>query len=857
MADHVCSPTVLPINAQRVIRGLFCRALLGASVTLLAACGGGGGSSGDNVAPAPGPAPAPAPAPGPAPAPAAPQITAISPTTITAPARVTVSGSNLDRVASARLGNTGLVIAARTAASLSLDVPAGASTGFLTLVDDAGVARQATQQITVTGAVAIASFAPASVVTGGTLTINGSGLDRAASVEFAGGVGAPVASRSGSTSMAVVVPAGAQTGPFVVLTAGGDRTGSANAVTIIPRIAVTSPTTHAVAAGATVTLNGSGFGEVSGVTVGGVAATISARSATQLSLVVPAGVSCGAIMLQSSSQPAVSGGAVAVGGGCTVRIESIEFAQLMSQSPSDTRQRLVPSRETWIRAYVVASTAGVAAPTVQLTAFNGNTQLGTVTMSGPGTLPALAAGSALPDSLRQSDAQAFKGRLDETWVGPNLRVQVTVDPEQRAGPAISASSTPTVGTGTRIDLVLVPLVSGSNVPTVAANAAQLALDELTRRMPVARGNINVTVRAPYTLTTVTDGVDTSGEWSSALGELERLRDQEAPNRHYYGLVRPMVSAGTAGIGYVNRVGSSSPALASLGWDTSRASWLRTLVHELGHNFSREHAPCGGVANADASYPYANGALGPTPLFDVLTDVAVSPVGQADVMGYCSGGWFSDYNLREVQRFLEARPQVAPMVQALAASTDVTKAGVGEVLVVSGVIGLDGVRLAPVRSLRGTAEAVPAGDYLLRVRSAAGGVYDVPFDAVAVDHAMPPERHFLVRLPAPGPLAALEILRGSGVIAVRSAQVSAAELTRAAAAVAYESVESAGELRLTWDSARYPFATLSHRGASGTTVLAIDARGGELRVPTSALPAGGSFDLSLSDGLNTQLRSIAR
>ncbi len=42
------------------------------------------------------------------------------------------------------------------------------------------------------------------------------------------------------------------------------------------------------------------------------------------------------------------------------------------------------------------------------------------------------------------------------------------------------------------------MVSGSNTPTVASNAAALALDELTRRLPVARGNISVTVRAPYT-----------------------------------------------------------------------------------------------------------------------------------------------------------------------------------------------------------------------------------------------------------------------------------------------------------------------------------------------------------------------
>jgi len=786
-----------------------------------------------------------------------PQVTSITPTALSPPGRLSVAGTNLDQVAQARLGSTALSIASQSATALALDVPAGASTGFLTLVDGGGTARQSAQQITITGAVTVTSFSPTSLLVGASLTVSGSALDRASAVEFSGGVSAAVASRAGSTSLTVIVPSGAQTGPIVVVASTGERTASSAALTVVPRIEVTNAGNFSVGAGASVTLNGAGFTEVSGVTVGGVAATIGTRSATQLSFAVPAGISCGAISLQSASQPSVSGGSVTVGSGCALRVEAVEFAQVLSQPTADPRQRLVPQRETWVRAYAVSSTSGVAAPSVRLSAYNGTTLLGTVTMTGPSTLPVLAAGSALPDSMRNNGAQSYNVRLDDAWVSAGLRVEVTVDAEQRLGAPVVFSSTPAVGTGTRIDLVLVPLVSGSNSPTVAANATALALDELTRRMPVSRGNINVTVRAPYTLTSVTDGVDTSGEWSSALSELERLRDQEAPNRHYYGLVRPMVSAGTAGIGYVNRVGSSSPALASLGWDTSRSNWLRTFIHELGHNYSREHAPCGGVTSSDVNYPYNNGALGPTPLFDVLSDVVVSPAGLADVMGYCSGTWFSDYNLREVQRFLEARPQTAPSVQALAAAGAAAKSA-GEVLVVSGVIGLDGVRLAPVQAVRGMANAVEAGEYQLRLRTSAGVVFEFPFDAVAVDHSMPPERHFVVRAPSPGPLASIELLRGGTVIAARNAAEPATEISRTtAAAVGMEVAESAGQLQFVWDAVRYPFASITHVGAAGRTVLALDARGGRLQVSAADLVNGGDFDVSLSDGINAVLLTVPR
>jgi len=833
-----------PTVTSRTLRRALAAASI-ASVVLMTACGGGGG--GASPAPAPGPAPAPAPS-------AIPQVTSVTPTTVTPPARITVAGTDLDAVSQARLGSTALAIAAQSATSLALDVPAGASTGFLTLVDRGGTARQSAQQVTVLNALTVTAFSPTAVVTGAALTITGTGLDRAATVEFAGGASAPIASRSGTTSITVTVPSAAQTGPVVVVTSSSERAASATALTVAPRIVVTNAGTFSVAAGGSVTLAGSGFGEVSGVTVGGQTATLGARSATSLTLTVPAGISCGAISLLSASQPAVSGGSVNVGAGCSLRVESIEFAQVLSQPSTDARQRLVPQRETWVRAYVVSANSGQAAPTVRLAAFNGSTPLGTLTMTGPATVPVLAAGTALPDALRNSGAQSFNVRLDDAWVGAGLRVQVTADPDQVFGPAVVASATPAVGTGTRIDLVLVPLVSGTNVPTVAANAAALALDEITRRMPVARGNIAVTVRAPYTLTSVTDGVDTSAEWSSALSELEQLRDQEAPNRVYYGLVRPMVTAGTAGIGYVNNVGSSSPALASLGWDTSRSSWLRTMIHELGHNFSRSHAPCGSVGSADPNYPYANGALGPTPLFDVLSDTVVSPASLSDVMGYCSGVWFSDYNLREVQRFLEARPQTAPLVTAAALVEGKVAA---EVLIVSGVIGLDGVRLAPLQVARGEAPVVAAGEYAIRLRTAAGGSFELPFDAVVVDHAMPPERHFLVRVPNPGVLAGVDLMRGGAVIASRNAEVSATDLARAMAAVTtVDAVDADGMLDLGWDAARYRFATVVHVGAAGRSVQVLGAEGGRLKVPTADL-AGGSFEISLSDGLNTRLITIAR
>lgn len=818
-------------------------------------CGGGSNSAAPASTPTPAPGPAPAPAPGPAPAPApVPAVTSVTPERFVPPARINVAGTDLDRVTQARLNSTVLSIASQSPTALALDVPVNASSGFLTLVAD-GTTRQTAFQVIVDGPIGIASVSPTTVVRGNSLTINGTNLDRAATVEFTGGATAPVASRTGSIRITVTVPDAAQSGSLTVIGNAGDRVVAATSVTVVPRIVVDANATYsAPATGATVTISGSGLSQVSGVSIGSIAATIGARTETQLSFVVPNGISCGPITLESQSQPDVSAGGLVVGGGCALRAAGIEFAQVLSQTAGSTYQRIVPRKETLVRVYVVSATANSAAPTVRLTAFNGATQLGTLPMTGPATLPQVAVSGSLPDSLRYDETLTFNATLPADWVRAGLAIRVEVDPEQLFGSGIVNDATPAVGGTTGVDLVLVPLVSGSNVPTMPALAD--IVDELVRRFPLAREEITVSIRAPFTLASPTDGVDTSSEWSSVLQQLEQLRRTEAPNRHYYGMVRPMVSAGTAGIGYVNRVGSSSPNLSSLGWDATR-NWRRTMSHELGHNFSRSHAPCGGVANPDTSYPYEDGVLGTAPLFESLLDNIQSPAGLTDIMGYCSGSWFSDYNYREVQRFMEAQPQTLVSAQGN------TEAPV-PLLTVSGVIKPQGVQLAPVQQRRGRAVVSVAGEYVLRLRTSAGPVIDVPFDATEVDHADESERHFFVQVPNPGDLARVSVLRAGFELMQLAGSApgtaTAQGRSQSATPVAAPEVqwrETGGQMDFAWDATSWPWVTVTHVAGDTRTVLAIDRTGGSARVATTALPAGGVLEFSLSDGLRSRLVESAR
>jgi len=772
-------------------------------------------------------------------------VTSVTPTAVLAPGRLTVSGSSLDRVQQARLGATALAIAAQSASSLSLDVPVGAPSAYLTLVDSGGTATQTAFMVTVANPMTIGGFSPTTVARGASLAISGTNLDRATSVRFTGDASAAIASRSGSTSITVMVPNTASSGPLTVVGNMNDSVVSAGSVTVLVPIQVDPAATYVLAAvPASLTIPGSGLAAVTGVTIGATAATITAKADAALTFIVPAGVQCGPITLTSATQSPVAAGNVVVGAGCSARSAGIEFAQVLSQTTGDSYQRLVPGKTTLVRAYVVADAAATAAPQVQLTAYNGASTLGTLTMSGPAILPQLAAGSPLPDSLRYDETKTFNVSLPTAWVAPGLRVRVDF------GAGTGLEATPLVGTATRINLVLVPLVSGPHSPTMP-NAAQV-VDELARRLTLPRESISVSVRAPFTVSATADGIDTSTEWSNVLSELETLRRREAPNKHYYGFIKPVVASGIAGIGYVNSVGATSPYLSALGWDASRSSWAKTFIHELGHNFSRRHAPCGGVASPDPAYPYAGGVLSATPLYESLANDIQSPLNQYDIMGYCNGVWFSDYNLREVQRFMESQPQAA----AAGAGTGFDGA---EMIVVSGRIDAEGVSFDPVQRQRGGAVPAPVGgDYRVRLQLASGETVEVPVDAVEVDHV--DEKHFYAAVPATAPLARLDVLRRGVALPLRAdgRMRAQAATTAPTDGPSVQWREAGGMLELGWNSASYDNASLVHVDVSGQrTVLALNLRGGTARLGTAQLPRGGEFELSLSSGLDAQLLVLKR
>lgn len=516
-------------------------------------------------------------------------------------------------------------------------------------------------------------------------------------------------------------------------------------------------------------------------------------------------------------------------------VAGVEFAQALVFPSLDSGLVLVANRAVLAKVNLLASDATSAKPTGVLRVENAaGVLLQELPLDPPsGSLPQTA-------PTRPSFTDSYTVTLPAALVRPGMRITPRLTP-----PAGNETTlTPPVGGGVALRLVAVPIQIGTTVGQIVDRPEAY----LNARLPVA--TVSREDHAPYVSRSVTQLPTTSAQWSDAfpklLNELDDLHllENASSRTYYYGFV-PKRTFGLAGIGY-------RPGNAAIGFDlpNQAVAVKETMVHEVGHNLSLAHAPCGNPAGPDPQYPYANAQLGAGNRFiwgydaETRRFIDPRPTTVHDVMSYCDGDWFSDYNYRKMQGYL------TPGDRTLAANDPAAALDVAqELLMVSGRMHNGVIELQPLRPLHGTPRPPDAaGAYLLRITTQAGGVIEVRFGMKEIDH-LPQSQRFGFSIPHPGAIAKLEVLLDGRVLNTKElrkrAQGAAAEV---APTQLLQSSEAAGQLQVTWDAARYPFLSVTHVGAKRST-LALDLQGGSATLPVGALPAGGRFEFSLSDGLN--------
>lgn len=591
-------------------------------------------------------------------------------------------------------------------------------------------------------------------------------------------------------------------------------------------VVITGPNAYSQAVTATTTLTGllQGLYTMTASAVTSGASTYTATPATQ-NVVVGGGATSNV-----STTYSLSGGPPPPPPGLNLTIDGLHVQQVV-QAYAGTVP-LIAGRDGLLRVFVKASQANGAAPTVRVRFYNGAALTNTITISAPT--------ASVPTAITE-------GTLTSSWnylipaasMVTGLKILADVDPTNTVTessetdntfPGSGVAAAMDVRTVAPFDVRFVPIEQSVNSLTGAVNAGNAAqfLTFTDRVFPLLATNSDV--RATYTTAApALQADDGNGAWSQILSELNALRTADGSTRYYVGVVKTSYSSGIAGLGYV-------PGRASLSWDFL-SSADDVVAHELGHNFGRLHAPCGGAGGPDPSYPHAGGLIGVYG-YDIIAGTLKAPT-MADLMGYCSNNWISDYTYNAVMAYRQANPFSATAALLQSASP---RRG----LLVWGRIARGQVILEPAFEVTAP-PTLPsrAGPHRLQAFGPLGEtLLDLPFEGEAI--ADVPDRsaqHFAFVIP-------IDQMRGVDPTRLRVTANGRAVERRATAtaSTAAPVVERVGtrRVRVRWDATR------------ASAILVRDARTGEImaiaRGGVSVVNApSGDVELTVSDGVRSATR----
>ncbi len=499
-----------------------------------------------------------------------------------------------------------------------------------------------------------------------------------------------------------------------------------------------------------------------------------------------------------------------------LKIGSIEFGQIILSE----KLRLVEGKPALLRVTALATQNNVAA-TVEVEAKLGQTSLGIKAMDAPQSVPLAEA----PFDLSKS----FRLQLPLEWIKPDVSLTIRVDANNALSETDENNNTRTValdvGRSNTLHLTKFSLVSGGETGNGDAIDFPTAL---MARWPLSA--VETKTRPPVTLNfRLTDDVDT---WSRALDIIESIREMDGSRRNYFG-----VTAERAVGGLAFRGGNSA-----LARDASRFA----IVHELGHNFGLQHAPCGGAGNPDPNFPNRDGSIISRGIDGTKV---INPSQVFDIMGYCDPDWISEYYYAKAQKNLEQRREFSSDPLAFAAAVT------NDALLISGTLTATGVHFAPVQRIQSTVSAPVESDTKLTLSTSEGKRFEVPVSMrpLAEGNA----QSFAVVVAYPGTLSAVSLSHGRDVLG----NITAKAPLIAPAATA----ERIDEQRVRVHFWGGEFASVAHLRSLDSmglaaalnfeetlhTTLTVGATGGETVVRVDGLEPG-ELEVSVSNGLQSEV-----
>jgi hypothetical protein len=499
---------------------------------------------------------------------------------------------------------------------------------------------------------------------------------------------------------------------------------------------------------------------------------------------------------------------------------------------------LIAGRDAFVRIFARASEDNQTRPAARLNVYHGATLVHQQTLN----LQALA--TTPLDSASSNLATSWNGVLAGNLIVPGMRVQVEVNHDGAVPEANPANNTWPAAAPLALDVRAVEphrvkLVrvhqtlndSTGKVPNPAA------FTEMIKQLwPVPSVDVQVRPEIYSTGLGVFDGDDANGSWSSILDDMTTLKEAEGNTTHYYyGVLRVGYGGGIAGLGWIGLP-------AAVGWD--KASGAEVYAHETGHNFTRRHAPCGGVGGPDPNFPYANGAIGVWGIDP--TNGALKAPGTPDIMGYCNNPWVSDYSYNAVIAYRQNPNHTRTNSQRGIASGTMS-------LVVRGRVGASGIRIDPAFQIDVPGRVPTSGSYTLEGLDGSGQrVFAFPFEPAEIgDAPRGADRGFVLSL-AVTPEQAAQVAQirvtGEGRSATRTAARGPRFARIAGDRPSVGARRSGRYTRVEWDATQYPLVVV--RNPATGAILSF-ARGGRADVLTNA----AELELTMSNGVQSRKQRV--
>ena len=261
----------------------------------------------------------------------------------------------------------------------------------------------------------------------------------------------------------------------------------------------------------------------------------------------------------------------------------------------------------------------------------------------------------IPTDISEAEASLDRSAnvlIPGDLIRPGLEMVVDIDPDGTLDPDLGVSRripesgrmAVAVRTMPTFDLTVVPFVWENGPDSTAVRMAEaMAADPEGHRLlwethdllPV--GDIAVSAHDPV-LTSTNSGDD-------LLEQVGVIRALEGGSGYYMATLSGEAT-GPWGVAYI----PGRTSYVRLGTGTGLPAEGLTVAHELGHNLSLWHAPCGTRATLDAGYPHEDGSIGSWGIDWRSGSHVLVPPTVSDMMSYCVPAHVGDYHFSKALRY---------------------------------------------------------------------------------------------------------------------------------------------------------------------------------------------------------------